>query len=130
VWTDNHKPNANLFELNIPTYFYPGILYEIRKFDVICCSITVRTAGAGYTFFNRMFFAQVDKEAMIIDERSNADGQAANYITEVLSRRHLSGWKDRDIQLEQAIAEVLSQLEGFENPVPKQAPPLPTEPGQ
>jgi tricorn protease len=193
------------------------------------------TAGAGYTFFNRMFFAQVDKEAMIIDERSNAGGQAANYITEVLSRRHLSGWKDRDgqpyntpagaihgpkvmlidqdagsggdylpysfrhlgigkligtrtwggligiytnpqlmdgatltvpffrfydannnwsvenegvapdievrldpiasnqgrdTQLEQAIAEVLSQLEGFENPVPKQAPPLPTEPGQ
>ena len=54
------------------------------------------TAGAGYTFFNRMFFAQVDKEAMIIDERSNAGGQAANYITEVLSRAHLSGWKDRD----------------------------------
>jgi tricorn protease len=54
------------------------------------------TAGAGYTFFNRMFFAQVDKEAMIIDERSNAGGQAANYITEVLSRKHLSGWMDRD----------------------------------
>ena len=54
------------------------------------------TAGAGYTFFNRMFFAQVDKEAMIIDERSNAGGQAANYIAEVLSRAHLSGWKDRD----------------------------------
>jgi tricorn protease len=53
------------------------------------------TAGAGYTFFNRMFFAQVDKEAMIIDERSNSGGQAANYITDVLSRRHLSGWKDR-----------------------------------
>lgn len=54
------------------------------------------TAGAGYTFFNRMFFAQVDKEAMIIDERANAGGQAANYITEVLSREHLSGWMDRD----------------------------------
>jgi tricorn protease len=54
------------------------------------------TAGAGYTYFNRMFFAQVDKDAMIIDERSNGGGQAANYITEVLSRRHLSGWKDRD----------------------------------
>jgi tricorn protease len=54
------------------------------------------TAGAGYTFFNRMFFAQMDKEAMIIDERSNAGGQAANYITDVLSRKHLSGWKDRD----------------------------------
>ena len=193
------------------------------------------TAGAGYTFFNRMFFAQVDKEAMIIDERANAGGQAANYITEVLSRKHLSGWKDRDgltystpagavhgpkvmlidqdagsggdylpysfrlleigkligtrtwggligiatnpplmdgafltvpffrffdasnqwsvenegvapdievtldpiatnqgrdTQLEKAITEVLSQLEGFESPVSTQAPPLPTEPGQ
>lgn len=54
------------------------------------------TAGAGFTFFNRMFFSQVDKQALIIDERSNGGGQAANYITDVLSRRHLSGWKDRD----------------------------------
>jgi tricorn protease len=57
------------------------------------------TAGAGYTFFNRMFFAQVDRDAVIVDERSNAGGQAANYITEVLSREHLSGWKDRDGQV-------------------------------
>ncbi len=193
------------------------------------------TAGAGYTFFNRMFFAQVDKEAMIIDERANAGGQAANYITEVLSRAHLSGWKDRDglpygtpagaihgpkvmlidqdagsggdylpysfrqlgigkligtrtwggligiatnptlmdggrltvpffrffdadnqwtvenegvapdievkldpiatnngrdTQLEKAISEVISELEGFESPVSLKAPPLPTEPGK
>jgi tricorn protease len=54
------------------------------------------TAGAGYTLFNRMFFAQLDKEAMIIDERANGGGQAANYIVETLARRHLSGWKDRD----------------------------------
>jgi tricorn protease len=54
------------------------------------------TAGAGYTLFNRMFFAQVDREAMIIDERSNGGGQAANYITDVLSRTYLSSWKDRD----------------------------------
>lgn len=54
------------------------------------------TAGAGYTFFNRMFFPQLDKQALIIDERSNAGGQAANYIVEVLSRRHLSSWQDRD----------------------------------
>ena len=36
----------------------------------------------------------------------------------------------RDSQLEMAISEVLSQLEGFENPVSKQAPPLPTELGK
>ncbi len=54
------------------------------------------TAGAGFTFFNRMFFAQTNKDAMIIDERSNGGGQAANYITDVLSRTYLAGWKDRD----------------------------------
>lgn len=50
------------------------------------------TAGAGYTFFNRMFFAQLDREALIIDERGNGGGQAADYIVEVLSRPHLSNW--------------------------------------
>lgn len=50
------------------------------------------TAGAGYTFFNRMLFAQLDREAVIIDERANGGGQAADYIVEVLSRPHLSNW--------------------------------------
>ena len=54
------------------------------------------TAGPGYTFFNRMFHAQIDREALIIDERSNGGGQAANYIVEVLSRRHLSNWVYRE----------------------------------
>jgi tricorn protease len=52
------------------------------------------TAGAGYTFFNRMFFPQTQKDAIIIDERANGGGQAANYITDVLSRTYLAGWKD------------------------------------
>ncbi len=54
------------------------------------------TGGAGYRFFNRMFFPQTDREGMILDERSNGGGQAANYITDVLSRTYLASWKDRD----------------------------------
>lgn len=54
------------------------------------------TADGGFYFFNRMFFAQTDKQAVIIDERRNGGGQAANYITEILGRPFLSGWKDRD----------------------------------
>lgn len=54
------------------------------------------TADAGFTFFNRMYFAQTDKDALILDERSNGGGQAANYIIDVLGRKWLSGWKDRD----------------------------------
>jgi tricorn protease len=54
------------------------------------------TNTRGYAFFNRMFFAQSDRDALIIDDRRNAGGQAANYILDVLSRKYLSGWKDRD----------------------------------
>src|SRR5690606_21401899 len=45
---------------------------------------------------NRMFYAQVDKAALIVDERSNGGGQAADYLIETLARQHLSGWADRD----------------------------------
>ncbi len=54
------------------------------------------TGSRGFTYFNRMFFAQTDKKAMIIDERRNGGGQAANYITDILSRQYLASWKDRD----------------------------------
>jgi tricorn protease len=54
------------------------------------------TTTAGYRMFNRMFFAQADAEALIVDERSNSGGQAANYVTDVLSRTYLASWKDRD----------------------------------
>jgi tricorn protease len=54
------------------------------------------TADNGYAFFNRMFFAQSDRAALIVDDRRNSGGQAANYILDVLSRKYLSGWKDRD----------------------------------
>lgn len=54
------------------------------------------TAGEGYEHFNRMFFAQIDKQALIVDDRRNSGGQAANYVTDVLRRPYLSSWKDRD----------------------------------
>jgi len=54
------------------------------------------TAENGYTYFNRMFFAQSDRDAVIIDDRRNGGGQAANYILDVLGRKYISGWKDRD----------------------------------
>jgi len=57
------------------------------------------TAGDGFQYFNRMFFAQIDKPALILDERKNGGGQAANYIIEILSRPYLASWKDRDGQI-------------------------------
>lgn len=54
------------------------------------------TGADGYQYFNRMFYSQADKAGLIIDERRNGGGQAANYITEILARPYLAGWKDRD----------------------------------
>jgi tricorn protease len=54
------------------------------------------TAGGGYTFFNRYFFAQVGKEGAVVDERFNGGGQAADYIIDYLRRPLLNYWTTRE----------------------------------
>jgi tricorn protease len=50
----------------------------------------------GYTNFNRYFFAQVGKDAVIIDERFNGGGALATDIIEFLQRKLLSLVATRD----------------------------------
>jgi len=54
------------------------------------------TAGAGYDSFNRYFYAQLNKQALVLDERWNDGGLIANYIVDVLKRFPLSAAKERD----------------------------------
>jgi len=54
------------------------------------------TAFGGLSNFNRYFFAQVGKEAVIIDERFNGGGMLATDIIEYLNRRLLSLVATRD----------------------------------
>ncbi|MGC1522179.1 MAG: PDZ domain-containing protein [Steroidobacteraceae bacterium] len=56
------------------------------------------TAGAGYTNFNRYFYAQLDKQAVILDERYNEGGFIADYVVNVLGQKRLSGAVERDGQ--------------------------------
>ena len=49
------------------------------------------TGQGGYSCFNRMYFAQQDKQGAVIDERNNGGGSAADYIVEVLARE-LTGY--------------------------------------
>lgn len=44
------------------------------------------TGQGGYTFFNRYFFAQQGKPGVVIDERFNGGGSAADYIVDFLAR--------------------------------------------
>lgn len=53
------------------------------------------TAGAGYENFNRYFFSQIDKQAVIIDERFNGGGFISDYIIDYLRRRLVNYWQTR-----------------------------------
>ncbi|PYV86170.1 MAG: protease [Acidobacteria bacterium] len=54
------------------------------------------TYAGGYKNFNRYYFAQVGKEAAIIDERFNGGGQLADYIIDYLRRPLLSFFTQRE----------------------------------
>ena len=44
------------------------------------------TGRGGYEYFNRMYYAQKDREGAVIDERNNGGGSAADYIVDMLDR--------------------------------------------
>jgi tricorn protease len=56
------------------------------------------TYAGGYTNFNRYYFSQVGKEAVIIDERFNGGGDIADYVIDYLRRPLLSRWTMREGQ--------------------------------
>jgi tricorn protease len=44
------------------------------------------TGSSGYTYFNRYYFAQQDKQGVILDERFNGGGSAADYMVDLMAR--------------------------------------------
>jgi tricorn protease len=54
------------------------------------------TGGDGYTFFNRYYFSQLDKKGVVLDERFNGGGSAADYVIDLLNRDLLNYWATRD----------------------------------
>jgi tricorn protease len=48
------------------------------------------TAGGGYASFNRYYFAQVGKQAVVLDERFNGGGYLADYVIDYLRRPLMS----------------------------------------
>jgi tricorn protease len=67
------------------------------------------TSMGGLTAFNRYFYAQVGKEAAIVDERFNAGGLLATDIAEILNRKLLSAASNR-------VGEPLVQPQGIFGP--------------
>jgi tricorn protease len=44
------------------------------------------TGGPGYAFFNRYYFAQQDRPGVVVDERFNGGGSAADYMVDIMAR--------------------------------------------
>jgi len=53
------------------------------------------TSVPGFTYFARYYFAHLDKKAVVVDERFNGGGYAADYIVDHLDRPLLNYWKSR-----------------------------------
>jgi tricorn protease len=53
------------------------------------------TADAGHEYFKRYFFPQVNKKAVIIDERFNGGGSVADYYIDILQRPLQAYWNTR-----------------------------------
>jgi tricorn protease len=53
------------------------------------------TGQGGLTSFTRYYFAQTDRQGLVLDERFNSGGQVADYVIEVLNRQLLGWWSPR-----------------------------------
>lgn len=54
------------------------------------------TANGGYSYFNRYYFAQQNREGAVIDERWNRGGLAADYVVDYLRRPVMNYFGPRD----------------------------------
>ncbi|MGA7921507.1 MAG: PDZ domain-containing protein [Candidatus Acidiferrales bacterium] len=54
------------------------------------------TGAGGFRNFNRYFFAQINKQGAVIDERFNSGGQAADYIIQYMQRKIWNYWIARE----------------------------------
>ncbi len=54
------------------------------------------TAVGGYTYFNRYYYAQINAQGAVLDERFNRGGQAADYIIDALRKPLMNYWFTRE----------------------------------
>ncbi len=74
---------------------------NIRKVDAmsggkVAYVYLPNTAGAGFSNFNRYFFAQTEKKAVVVDERYNEGGLIADYVIDVLRRVPMANYETRE----------------------------------
>src|SRR5438874_2250139 len=69
------------------------------------------TADQGYEYFNRYYFAQQDRQGVILDERFNQGGYIADYFVDILAR-HLRGYVNNPVGERRPWTEPLTGIFG------------------
>ena len=69
------------------------------------------TGQGGYTSFNRYYFAQQDRQGVILDERFNQGGYIADYFVDILAR-HLRGYFNNPVGERRPWTEPLTGIFG------------------
>jgi len=69
------------------------------------------TAGDGYVYFNRYYFAQQDRAGAVLDERFNQGGFVADYVIDILGRK-LRGYFNNPVGARDPWTEPLSGIWG------------------
>ena len=82
------EPIRNEYALRSRAWVEDNRRYVAEKTDgKIGYTYVPNTGGRGYESFNRYYFAQQDKQGMIVDERNNGGGSAADYMADVMNRK-------------------------------------------
>jgi tricorn protease len=109
VLTVNNKPttdgarkiNVRPTEDEMPLRYFDWVEENRRKVSKAtggrCGYIHVPdTGGRGINEFSKAFYAQTDKEALIVDSRWNAGGYFPSFFIELLQRRTIADYAPRD----------------------------------
>ncbi|MDN5205504.1 PDZ domain-containing protein [Fulvivirgaceae bacterium BMA10] len=102
-----NSDGSNARKVNVVPVGYEGALRNrdwvegnIKKVDEatngqVAYVYVPNTTTAGHEYFKRYFFPQVNKKAVIIDERFNGGGQLADYYIDHLKKPYQSSWNFR-----------------------------------
>ncbi len=69
------------------------------------------TSTQGYTYFNRYYFGQQDRQGAVLDERFNGGGLIADYIIDIVARK-LRGYFNNPVDKHQPWTEPLTGIWG------------------
>ena len=69
------------------------------------------TSNAGYTYFNRYYFGQQDRQGAVLDERFNGGGYIADYIIDIVARK-LRGYFNNPVGKREPWTEPLAGIWG------------------